>query len=217
VKTYDATTLARLEAGQVDYLDALTLVFDSGTMNLVIGMKGGSFAIDDPILGPQTFHGVGGLVSLDVPDGTLGNESQAITATLVETYLRAGSDVPTNVFDDGVRATIDEESWENREAILSVFWRDVDGTIIEREQVAMRQIDAMPLQWDENGNPMRRAVLEEPDVTQRDVEGKTANAEFQALVDPDDKAFEHVGTAVSDKIYFGQAADATATSGGAVR
>lgn len=210
MKTYDGDLLDRLADGRVDYIDALTMVLDSATVNLVAGMRG-SFTVEDEVLGSQTFYGAAGLLSLDVPDGALGNESQAITASLCETYYPAGSEVPVNVFDDGTRATIDEEPWENREAILSIFWRAADGTILEREQVAIRQIDQMPIQWDQDGNPIRQAVLEEPDITQQDIEGKTSNAEFQALIDPDDKAFDHVGTAVSDKIYFGQAADQTAS------
>jgi hypothetical protein len=81
--------------------------------------------------------------------------------------------------------------------------------VIEREQVAVRQMDSMPLEWDEDGNPIRSLVLEEPDITQRDIEGKTSNAEFQALIDPTDKAFEHVGTAATHKINFGRVADET--------
>jgi len=208
VKTFDPDTLARLEAGEVDYIDAITLVFDSGIANFAIGMKG-QFTWDDATLGEQTFHGGGSLVNLDVPENALGPESQAITASLYETYMPEGADTPVNVFDDGVRATIDEEEWEGRTAILSIFWRTSDGAIIEREQVAIRQMDSMPLEWDEEGNPIRSLVLEEPDITQRDIEGKTSNAEFQALIDPTDKAFEHVGTAATQKINFGRVADET--------
>ena len=209
MKNYDPATLDLLAAGHVDYLDAITLVLDSATVNLVAGMKG-SFEWTDDTIGTQTFYGAGGLMTLDVPDSATGDQSQAITASLAETYLPEGSTVPANLFDDGVRATIDEEPWEGREAILSMFMRDANGGIIEREQVAIRQIDSMPMQWDQGFNPIRQAVLEEPDITQRDIEGKTSNAAFQALIDPDDKAFEHVGTASIDKIYFGQAADQTA-------
>lgn len=207
MKTFDPQTAARHAAGEVDAIDALTLVFDSGTVNLAIGIRG-QFTWNDVTLGTQTFFGAGKLVALDVPENALGPESLAITATLFETYLEEGSDIPVNVFDDGVRATIDEEEWEGRTAILSIFWLDQGGAIIEREQVAVRQIDAMPIEWDEAGNPMRRAVLEEPDIIQRDVEGKTGNTESQALIDAADDSFVHVGTVRRDKINFGRRPEA---------
>ncbi len=212
MKTFDAATIARHAAGEVDAIDALTLVFDSATVNLAIGIKG-QFTWDDVTLGEQTFYGAGKLVALDVPENAIGPESRAITATLYETYMEEGSDTPVNVFDDGVRATIDEEEWEGRTAIGSIFWLGAGGTIIEREQVFVRQIDAMPVEWDEAGNPMRRAILEEPDIIQRDVEGKTANTESQALIDATDDSFKHVGTARTGKINFGRRAEAKVETG----
>jgi hypothetical protein len=152
---------------------------------------------------------MGPLVEMDVPENALGPESRAITVKLFETYMSEGSDIPVNVFDDGVRATIDEEQWEGRPAILSVFWLSEDGVVLEREQIAVREMDSMPLEWDGNGNPVRSLVLEEPDITQRDVEGKTSNAEFQALIDPTDRSHEHIGTAKNQKINFGKIADTT--------
>lgn len=209
MKTYSAETLARLNAGEVDYLDALTLVFDSGVVSVYMRGKG-SFVWDDATLGEQTFYGMGSLVALDVPENAMGPESRAITVRLFETYMEEGSDIPVNIFDNGVRATIDEEDWEGRTAILSVFWLSKDGVILEREQIAIREMDAMPLDVDEAGNPVRTLVLEEPDITQRDIEGKTSNAEFQKLIDPTDRAFEHVGTAKTQKINFGKVTDQVA-------
>jgi hypothetical protein len=209
MKLYSAETMAMLAAGKVRYVDALTLVFDSGTVSVYMGGKG-SFPWDDATLGPQTFVGMGSLVELDVPANALGPESRAITVKLFETYMAEGSDIPVNIFDDGVRASIDEELWEGRPAILSIFHLSDDGVVLEREQVAVRQMDSMPIDVDGKGNPVRSLVLEEPDITQRDIEGKTSNAEFQALIDPSDRAFEHVGTAKNQKINFGRIADATA-------
>jgi len=206
VKAFLSGTGAELAAGRVDAIDLLTLVFDSAVMHIAIGIRG-TFVWDDPVLGEMTITGTGKLIELDVPENALGPESRAITARLYETYLTEGSDVPENVFDDGVRATIDEEEWEGRTAIGSILWLDANGAIIEREQIFIREIDAMPLEWDADGNPMRSLVLEEPDITQRDVEGKTSNAEFQALIDPDDKGFEHVGVTKNQKITFGRVAD----------
>ncbi|MBI4046574.1 MAG: hypothetical protein HY371_07130 [Devosia nanyangense] len=203
MKMFAPETAARFAAGEVDGIDALTLVFDSGIVNVAIGVRG-QFTWDDPTLGEQTFYGGGALTALDVPENALGPESRAITARLFESSMVVGSDIPVNVFDDGVSATIDEELWEGRTAILSIFWLSKDGVPIEREQVAVRQIDAMPLDWDEEGNPVRSLILEEPDIAQREIEGKTSNAEFQALIDPTDRAFEHVGTTKNQKINFGK-------------
>lgn len=206
MKVFDQDVLDRLDAGEIEYRDAITGVFDTGTANLFIGGRG-QFTWTDGIIGTQTFYGGGALVELDVPDNALGPEAQAITARLYETYLEEGSDIPVNIFDDGVRASIDDEEWEGREAILSIFWLSTGGLPIFREQVAIRQMDAMPLEWDQDGNPVRSLVLEEPDITQRDIEGKTDNAALQALIDPSDRGFEHVGTTQSQKIYFGRVAE----------
>lgn len=208
MKMFTPESQARFEAGEVDAIDALTLVFDSGIVNIAMGIRG-QFTWDDLTLGEQTFYGGGALTALDVPENALGPESRAITARLFETYMEEGSDIPVNVFDDGVRATIDQEQWEGRTAILSIFWLSQTGEVLEREQVAVRQMDAMPVDWDEDGNPVRSLVLEEPDVAQRQIEGKTSNAEFQALIDPTDKAFEHVGTTKSQKINFGKRPEET--------
>lgn len=205
MKPFDADVLEQLAAGAVEYRDAISLVLDSAMVNLFIGGKG-QFAWTDDGIGTQTFFGSGSLVSLDVPPNALGSEAAAITARLLETYMVEGSDIPQNVFDDGVRASIDDEDWAGRPAILSVFWLGEGGMPIYREQVAVREMDAMPLEWDSDGNPIRSLVLEEPDITQRDIEGKTSNAAFQGLIDPTDKAFEHVGTTVKQmqKINFGR-------------
>lgn len=262
MKPFDPDLLDMLDAGQVDYRDAIELVFDSGVVRMFIGGRG-QFAWDDAegLLPPwmmmpglwmldggtlsgtgfvdfsldwdepapglylsgtgyvrfgkswdgvnapeAVFHGGGSLVSLDVPANALGSESRAITARVLETHMVEGSDVPVNTFDDDVRATIDEEPWQGRPAVLSIFWIGPSGLPIYREQVAVREMDAMPIDTDQDGNPVRSLVLEEPDITQRDVEGKTANAAFQALVDPTDRAFEHVGTTVRQmqKINFGR-------------
>lgn len=218
MKPYSPELMAALEAGEVEYRDALELVFDSGVVRLVIGIKG-AFGWDD-IAGVampweaspgDIFHGGGQLVRLTVPENALGPESRAITASIFETYLEEGSDIPVNTFDDGVRASIDEEEWEGRAAVASVFWFDAGGLPILREQVAVRVMDQMVLDWDQDGNPVRSLILEEPDIMQRDVEGKTANAAFQALIDPADKAFEHVATAQRQKISFGRRPEGTVT------
>ena len=216
MKPYSPELLDELEAGNVDYRDAVELVFDSGVVRLVVGIKG-AFGWDDVtgVAMPwdaapgDVFHGGGQLVSLDVPENALGPESRAITARVFETYLEEGSDIPVNTFDDGVRATIDEEEWEGRAAVLSVFWFGSSGLPILREQVAVRTMDQMVLDWDGDGNPIRSLILEEPDIMQRDIEGKTANAAFQALIDPTDRAFEHVATAQRQKISFGRRPEET--------
>lgn len=206
MKVFDPAIAADHAAGRIDAVDVLTLVFDSATMHLALGVTG-TYVFDDPTIGEMEIIGTGNLVSLDVPESALGPASQAITATLFETYLEEGSDVPVNIFDDGVRATIDEENWEGRPAIGSILWLSEAGAILGREQVFVREIDAMPMEWDEAGNPMRRAILEEPDIIQRDIEGRTANAELQAMIDPDDDSFSQVGVARLQEIHFGQRAE----------
>lgn len=239
MKPHSSELLDELAAGQVDYRDAIELVFDSGVVRLVVGMRG-QFGWDDieGVLAPwrmdgtgedvwsdsgywrddrqdgmpladDVFYGGGQLVGLDVPENALGPESRAITARVFETYLAEGSDIPVNTFDDGVRATIDEEEWEGRAAVLSVFWFGSSGLPILREQVAVRTMDQMVLEWDQDGNPVRSLILEEPDIMQRDVEGKTANAAFQGLIDPTDKAFEHVASAQRQKVSFGRRPEET--------
>lgn len=213
MKTYSADTLARLAAGEVDFVDALTLAFDSGTMNIALNIRGQITITDDPLIGTQTFVGGGSLVSLEVPPIGQGAESQAVTAKLFETYMVEGSDISQNLFDDGIRATIDDEVWANREAVLSIFWLGKGGAVLEREQVDVRQMDQMPVDWDQDGNPVRSLVLEQPDIIQQDIEGKTSNSAFQTLIDPDDMAFQFVGTVASEmqNISFGQIANASAT------
>ncbi|WP_323014539.1 hypothetical protein [Devosia sp.] len=202
MKPFSPQLLDDLAAGRVEYRDAVELVLDSGVVRMVIGVRGqfGWSDVDgylpEPETGDAIFYGGGALVSLDLPESALGPESRAIVVRVLETYLEEGSDIPANVFDDGVRATIDEEPWQGRLAIASVFWIGSTGLPIYREQVAIRELDSMPLEWDADGNPVRVLMLEEPDITQRDIEGKTANGAFQALIDPADRAFEHVGTTV---------------------
>ncbi|MBI1246167.1 MAG: hypothetical protein GC202_14290 [Alphaproteobacteria bacterium] len=210
MKSFDATTLARLQAGEVDYIDAVTFFFDSGAVSLFFGGVG-SFDWSDATLGAQTFVGGGALLSIELPEQKLGAEAQPITIKLAETYLTEGSDTPVNVFDDGVRAEIDEEEWEGRTAILSCFWRAADGSIIEREQIDVRQINRVHREIDEAGNPLLIATLELPDIIQRDIEGKTQNADLQAMIDATDLGFEHAAETVTQKIYFGRATPKSVT------
>lgn len=206
MKVFDPAIADDHAVGRIDAVDVLTLVFDSATMHMALGVAG-TYTFDDPTIGEMVIIGTGNFISLDVPESALGPSSQAITATLFETYLEEGGDVPVNVFDDGVRATIDEEPWEGRPAIGSILWLSEGGDVLGREQVFVREVDAMPMEWDEAGNPMRRAVLEEPDIIQRDIEGKTANAELQAMIDPADTSFSQVGIARLQDIHFGQRAE----------
>lgn len=192
MKLYDSATMARFAKGEQDYFDAATFIFDSGIVNVFMGL--GSFDWTDDTLGGQTFYGLAGLLNIDVPKQSLGNEALPITIRLAETYVPVGSDAPVNVFDDGVRQTIDEEPWQGREVILSRFWRDLNGVVIYREQITRRVMDAMPEEEDQSGNPVRVVVLEREDIVQRDIEAKTANGEFQKLIDPADKSCEHIAT-----------------------
>jgi hypothetical protein len=203
LKTFESSTSADHAAGRVDAIDMLTLVLDSDVFHFAIGVRG-SIPWDDPEWGMITITGAGALGSLDVPEAAFGNESKAVTARLYETYLPEGSDTPVNIFDDGVRTSIDEEEWEGRTAVLSILWLSEAGSIIEREQVAVRQIEQMYVDRDGDGNAVRVAVLEEPDIIQRDIEAKTANAASQALIDDTDDSFAHVGTARLQKVTFGQ-------------
>ena len=207
MKSFDAETLARFEAGEIDYIDAVTLVFDSGAANFYLGGQG-SFAWTDAGIGTQTFYGTASLIDIEVPPQAAGAAAEPVVLRLYEAQMVEGSDTPVNVFDDGIRTTIDEAEWEGRDAILSMFWRRGDGSIIEREQVTIRVMDAAPVEWDEQGNPVRSLYLEEPDITQRDIEGRTGNAAFQALIDPTDRGLEHVGTVRTERINFGRIADA---------
>lgn len=214
MKPFDLDVLDELEAGNVDYRDAVELVLDSGLVRMVIGMRG-QFAWDDEdglipvasVLPEEVYYGGGALIELELPESSIGPLSRAVVARVAETYLTEGSDIPVNVFDDGVRATIDEEEWEGRPAVLSIFWMGSGGTPIYREQVAIRTLDSMSLDWDSNGVPVRSLVMEEPDIAQRDIEGKTSNATFQSLIDPTDKAFEHVGQTQNQKINFGRVSE----------
>lgn len=201
MKVFDSITQARLAAGEEDTLDALTFLFDSGVISVFPGV--GQFTWTDETIGTQTFYGLGGLLSIEVPRRGLGNEAQPITVRIAETYIPTGSDEPTNVFDDGVRQSIDDEPWQGREVILSQFWLDADGMPVFREQVDRRIIDSMPTEEDEAGNQVRVMILEREDIVQRDVEGKTANAEFQRLLDPADRSCEHIAATARQTIHFG--------------
>lgn len=210
MKSFTAQTLARQEAGEIDYIDGLTFLFDSGAASLLIGTRG-QFEWTDAQLGTQTFIGTGNLVSIEMAADALGPKATPISVRLTETYLPAGGDEPINVFDDGVRASIDAENWQGRLCVISSFWLDAGGDIIERETIDIRQIDMMPTEVDANGNPYRIAVLERPEIRQRDIAGKMRNAEFQSLIDPTDKSFEHVGATARQKITFGRRAEGTVT------
>lgn len=201
MKTYDSATIARFAKGEVDYLDAVIFIFDSGLACVFVGQ--GSFQWTDDEIGTQTFYGLAPLLTIDVPRSGLGNEALPITVRLAETYVPAGSDTPVNVFDDGTRQTIDEEPWQGREAILSRFWLNENGSPVYRERIARRVMDSMPTEEDTAGNPIRMVVLEREDIVQRDIEHKTANADFQKLLDPADLSCEHIRATARQKINFG--------------
>lgn len=201
MKVYDGVTMARFEKGEEDYVDAIVFIFDSGLACVYVG--NGTFTWTDEEIGTQTFYGLAPLLSIDVPPQRIGNEAQPITVRFAETYIPAGSDTPVNVFDDGIRQTIDQEPWQGREAILSRFWRDENGLVVYRERIGRRVIDDMPTEEDEDGNPIRVAVLEREDIIQRNVEAKTANADLQRLLDPTDLACEHIRTTARQQINFG--------------
>lgn len=201
MKTYDSVTAARLASGNEDYLDAIIFILDSG---LVCAHPGRStFTWTDDEIGTQTFYGLAPLLSFEVPAAGLGNQSLPVTVRLAETYVPAGSDTAVNVFDDGMRASIDEEPWQGREAILSRFWLDENGVPVYRERLGRRVMDDMPVEEDEAGNVVRVVVLEREDIIQRDREAKTANAELQKLIDPTDQACEHIRATARQKIRFG--------------
>lgn len=104
-------------------------------------------------------------------------------------------------------AGIDDEPWQGREAILSTFWRDANGAILMREQIERLVLDGMVVETDEEGRPIRVVTLERPDIIQRDIEGKTDNAEFQKQIDPTDLGYEHTAATATQKINFGRLQD----------
>lgn len=213
MRSFDATTLDRLDAGEVDYLDGVTFVLPTGVANMWLGGRG-EFEWTDETIGTQTFYGGGSLLSMEVPGNSLANESLQVTLRLNETYMVEGSDVPVNVWDDGSSPTysIDDESWQGSEVILSCFWRDVDGSILGREQIERLELDSNLLETDENGRTTRVATLERPDIIQRDIEGKTDNAEFQSFIDADDLGYEHTLETATQQINWGRIQDSTASS-----
>lgn len=210
MRAFDAETLDRLDAGEIDYIDAATFVLDSGIASMWIGGRG-QFDWTDDTIGTQTFYGGGSLLSLDVPGNSLVGDSAQVLLHLIETYMVEGSDVPVSIWDDGSSPTfnIDGEPWEGREVILSCFWCAQDGTVLMREQIERLEMDSMIEETDEAGRPTRTVTLERPDIIQRDIEGKTDNAEFQRLIDPADRGFEHVGQTAAQTINFGRIQDDT--------
>lgn len=208
MKMYDTATQARFAKGEEDFRDALTMIFDSEVISVFVGT--GSFTWSDATVGEQTFYGLAGLISIEVPPRRLGNEAMPITVRFAERWMPAGSDEPVNVFDDGVRQTIDDEPWQGREVIVSRFWLDANGVPIYREQIDRRIIDAFPTEEDEAGNPVRVMVLEREDIVQRDIEGKTVNSQLQKLLDPNDRSCEHIATTANQQINFGALAEQVA-------
>ena len=204
MKNFDAEVLDRLYAGEIDYIDAATFVFDSGVANMWIGGRG-EFTHTDDVLGTQTFYGGGSLLEMEVPGNSLAGDTAQVLLRLNETYMVEGSDIPQSVWDDGSSPAFDpdNEPWQGREVILSVFWRDADGTILMREQIERLTMDAMIVEVGDDGREVRVITLERPDIIQRDIEGKTHNAEFQKQIDPADKGLEHTATTATQKIYFG--------------
>lgn len=199
---FDPIIQAQFAKGVTDAFDALTFIFDSGLVSVYLGV--GTFSWTDPQLGSQTFLGVAGLLSIEAPAQTVGGESAAVVVRLAETYVPANSDAPVNVFDDGVRASIDDEPWYGRPVILSRFHRSMEtGLIVMREQLAVRFMDTMAIDEDEDGRQVRVIGLEREDVIQRDIEGKKANADFQRQVDPTDLAFQHVGKVRNQDVNWG--------------
>lgn len=199
---YDPVIASQFAAGKTDAFDAVTFVFDSGVVSVFLGQ--GRFEWEDPQLGTMDLVGLGGLLSIEASAQVVGGEAAAVTVRLAETYYPAGATEPVNIFDDGVRASIDEEPWQGRAAILSRFHRSTEtGLPVMREQLSVRMIDSMSIEEDDDGNPIRVILLEREDIIARDVEGKTENADFQKLIDPTDLAFQHAGTIRTQDISWG--------------
>lgn len=198
MRAFDEAVIARHEAGEVDYVDALAFYFDSGVAAFYLGGRG-QFDWDG-----VTYHGGGALISIEAAEEAFGPEAKPVTVRLNTTYIPEGSDLPVNVFDDGLIATINDENWQHRVAVISVFHRAASGEIIEREQIDVRVIDQVLEETDEDGNPTLVAILELPDIAQRDIEGKTRNHEFQRQIDPDDRALEHAASTSVQEINFGR-------------
>ncbi len=201
MRSYDSDTLARFAAGEIDEIDAVEIYLDEGTVALCPGIIG-SFSY-----GGLTYVGARGLLQIDMPDAATGNDSQPITMTLAETWTPPNSDVPVNVFDNGTAASIDDIAWQGKTVVLAVFYFDQAGTVIEREQVDVMQIDGVTQTIGEDGRLLRVAQLERPDIIQRDIEAKTADAALQALIDPTDRGMEHAGETVSQPFTFGRLPD----------
>lgn len=199
---FDPVILSQFASGETDAFDAVTFIFDSGPVSLYLGQ--GQFEWEDAQLGTVSMVGAAGLLSIELPAATAGGESTAVVVRLAETYIPPNSDTPVNIFDDGVRAVIDEEPWYGRPAVLSRFHRSIaTGLPIMREQLGVRFMNSMAVEEDETGRPVRVIVLEREDVIQRDIEGKTDNADFQRQIDPTDLAFQHVGKTQNQDINWG--------------
>lgn len=98
MRNFDSDLLDRLDAGEVDYIDGVTFIFDSGVANMWIGGRG-SFEHTDDTIGTQTFYGGGSLLAMEVPGNSLAGDSAQVILRLTETYMVEGSDEPVSIWD----------------------------------------------------------------------------------------------------------------------
>lgn len=203
MKTFDPDIQAQLDAGLIDYRDAVLFALDEGNYGFFSGGRG------SVTFGGLTFVGSGSLIEFSLPDENTSLASAPIEVSLSSHYEVDG--VVTRIFDDATLNSIEDSNWMRRPAIIYEIWFDADGQVIDLVQRARREIHQIRHTEDPKRGYTITGVLETPSVFQTYVEYKRRNSSIQKLIDPTDKGLEYTSTVRNEKVYFGRMPEESVT------
>lgn len=192
----DPEIQAQLDAGEINFRQAIRFDLDSGSYGFVDGYRGKMPPIDG-----VSYVGSGGLIGIEHPEQNVSPAGGDVSVTLASHYKINGE--YHKLFEPHVLDSIEQENWFRRTVRIYRFWFDKNRRFVASERRHLREIQEIEHKKADVGRVIV-AHLGAPSDFAKVVEGKIAGPELQSLIDPTDTSARHVQSAASDKIYFGR-------------
>lgn len=195
MKSYSAEIEAQLAAKKLNRRRAIRFDLPSGSYGFITGYRG-SLTVEGVL-----YVGSGGLIDIEDSDGKITGEADEVTVTLAS-HRRINGEL-VKLFDPHLLASIEDEVWFMRPAVVQRFWFGPGRQLEDIEQMQLRQIFSVEHLGGRDGKRIM-ARLMTPAAMAKVFEAKRNGPDLQKLIDPDDTSYADIIAAASETIYWGR-------------
>lgn len=204
MRTYSAPIEAQLAAGRLRRRLAVRFDLPSGTYGFITGFRG-NLTVDDVL-----YVGSGGLISIDLPEAKMAAEAVEVALSLASHRKINGELV--QLFDPFVLASIEAEVWFMQPAIVQRFWFSPGRQLEDVEPLHQLKIFSIEHTRSASKGARVEGMLKAPSAFAKIFEAKPNGPDLQRQIDPDDRSYDDILTALTDPIYWGRKAPTAANT-----